>query len=82
MIALFFFLCYYGIENRGMFMILYLLHDDIITTFELPLDIKGSYILSDNKDNQFKNLINIVGENGKWIACSNDDVKIFYMDKR
>ena len=58
---------------------IYLLKANKMYTFKLPLEISGSYILSDYDDNGNKrSLVSVEAISGKWVIKDNDEVKIFY----
>ena len=58
-------------------MIIHILHSNDLTTFKLPKEVSGTYLLSD-KDNDGKTrvLINIASSEGKWYFNSNQDIKL------
>lgn len=59
-------------------MIIYFLESNKIYTFKLPLEISGSYILSDYDSNGNKrSLISVEANNNQWVIKDNDEVKIF-----
>ena len=62
-------------------MIIYVIHEQKLFNMTLPLKINGSYPLTDIFNNKERNLINIVEENGNWVAYSNKHVKI-WQDKK
>ena len=62
-------------------MIIYVIHEQKLFNMTLPLKINGSYSLTDIFNNKERNLINIVEENGNWVAYSNKHVKI-WQDKK
>ena len=60
-------------------MLIYIIHNDYISTFRLPKDVSGNYMLSDiDTDDKNRSLINISSQNGKWYFNSNIDVGIYY----
>ncbi|MDD5827095.1 MAG: FHA domain-containing protein, partial [Bacilli bacterium] len=63
-------------------MIIYVIHQQQLFSMTLPLNISGSYTLTDiDNNNKERNLINISEQNGKWVAVSNKHVKIWH-DKK
>ena len=63
-------------------MLIYILHSDKYYTFNLPNEVKGSYMLTDkDEEGHIRNLINITEKNNKWYINSNDDVVINYNGK-
>ena len=59
-------------------MIIYILHNDRYYTFRLPKAVEGNLVLHDyDKDSFKRNLVNIIGANGKWYMKSNSNAKIF-----
>jgi len=62
-------------------MLIYIIHDNYITTFRLPKEVSGNYMLSDvDADGHNRSLINISSQEGKWILNSNNDISIFFND--
>ena len=59
-------------------MVLYILHSNKISTFNLPNKISGSYVISDEVDNKKEDLIKVESVNGEWVAYSNDIAQIYY----
>ena len=60
-------------------MLIYIIHNDYIYTYRLPKEIGGNYMLNDiDVNGRTRSLINISGEDGKWIFNSNDEVSVFY----
>lgn len=58
-------------------MLIYIIHSDNISTFRLPKDVSGNYMLTDTDSNgKNRSLINISASGGKWFFNSNYDVKI------
>jgi len=58
-------------------MLIYIIHGDYISTFRLPKEVSGNYMLSDiDSDGKNRSLINISGSEGKWYFNSNFDVRI------
>lgn len=62
-------------------MIVYVIHQQQLFSLTLPINISGSYTLSDIDNNKERNLINIVEDSGKWVAYSNKHVKIWKDNK-
>ena len=59
-------------------MVIYILHNDRYYTFRLPKAVEGNLVLHDyDKDSFKRNLVNIIGANGKWYMKSNSNAKIF-----
>ncbi len=53
-------------------MIIYIIKNNRVETYTLPLDISGNYWISDFDDNSRKrNLINIEEKNGRWTITAN-----------
>ncbi len=60
-------------------MLLYLLYENKLSTFLLPKNISGNYIVSDYDHlGSKRNIINIEERNGIWQICSNYDNKLIY----
>lgn len=58
---------------------IYFLESNKIYTFKLPLEIAGSYILSDYDEyGNKRSLVSVEASSGKWVIKDNDEVKIFY----
>ena len=58
---------------------IYFLESNKIYTFKLPLEITGSYILSDYDEyGNKRSLVSVEASSGKWVIKDNDEVKIFY----
>ncbi len=63
-------------------MLVYIIHPQRLFSLTLPINIYGSYSVNDmDNNNKERMLINIVAENGKWVAHSNKHVKI-WQDKK
>ena len=59
-------------------MLVYVMHKQRLFSITLPLNIYGSYSVTDiDNNNNERMLINIVASEGKWIANSNKSVKIW-----
>ena len=59
-------------------MLVYVIQKRRLFTLTLPLKINGSYSVTDiDENNKERMLINIVEQNGKWVAFSNKHVKIY-----
>lgn len=64
-------------------MIIYVIHQQKLFSLTLPSRINGSYPLCDIDDNgKERMLINISEENGKWVAYSNKNTKIWKDEKK
>lgn len=60
-------------------MLIYIIHQDIIYKYRLPIIVSGKYILSDFDDGKnTRNLVNIEANNNKWYLISTANTKIFY----
>ena len=62
-------------------MLIYIIHDNYISTFRLPKEVSGNYMLSDiDSDGKQRSLINISSNDGKWILNSNNDISVYFND--
>ncbi len=60
-------------------MLIYIIHDGYISTFRLPKEVSGNYMLSDvDVEDKNRSLINISSKDGKWYFNSNIDVGVYY----
>lgn len=60
-------------------MLIYIIHDNYISTFRLPKEVNGSYMLNDvDIDEKNRSLINISSKDGKWYFNSNMDVGVYF----
>ena len=60
-------------------MIIYFLESNKIYTFKLPIEVSGSYILSDyDISGNRRSLVSVEANNGSWVIKDNDEVKIYY----
>ena len=60
-------------------MLIYIIHDNYISTFRLPKEVNGSYMLNDvDIDEKNRSLINISSKGGKWYFNSNMDVGVYF----
>lgn len=58
-------------------MLIYILHNDTLNTFNLPKEVSGSCFIQDYDSNfNLKNLINAYAQDGKWYIKANSLVKI------
>ncbi len=63
-------------------MIIYVIHQHRLFSMTLPLQVNGSYTLTDlDEVGKERTLINISEEDGRWVAASNKHVKIWQDQK-
>ncbi len=60
-------------------MLIYIIHSDYISTFRLPKEVSGNYMLSDiDTEEKNRSLINVSIKDGKWYFNSNIDVGVYF----